>query len=362
MGIDFALPGEPFVCKYSSDSGSQLGLLPQLYRLPRIQLGRIQQQVLPIDTARVSLTFVVGVYAILGSRILVSHSLDVKQVYSIMWRICRLKHVQTFILIHFVAKIGFQASEAVTGLKLVEKGFGKEDLALAVLIDFPFQLIFGYLAARWSKGDRALQPWVVAFFFRIGFALLSMAIVHGMPKAPIGAGYFFVVIASTVAGSFASTVQFVGISAFHTQIADPLIGGTYMTLLNTVSNLGGTWPRYFVLKAVDLFTISSCQPPSSSSLMKDPEIVQGDRWERVHVRPWEGSLLSSRWRMLHRTRRVLLDIDHLCRYRHGASCDIHHSGVSQVTSSATERMACQPQFQVTIRHLVLLTHALVYIL
>ncbi|SPO23326.1 related to putative acetyl-coenzyme A transporter [Ustilago trichophora] len=200
--------------------------------------------------------------------------MNVKEVYSIMWRICRLKHVQTFILIHFVAKIGFQANEAVTGLKLVEKGFGKEDLALAVLIDFPFQLIFGYLAARWSKGDRALQPWVVAFFFRLGFAVLSMAIVHGMPKAPIGAGYFFVVIASTVAGSFASTVQFVGISAFHTQIADPLIGGTYMTLLNTVSNLGGTWPRYFVLKAVDLFTISSCQPPSGSSLLKDPEIAK----------------------------------------------------------------------------------------
>lgn len=200
--------------------------------------------------------------------------MDVKQVYSIMWRICQLKHVQTFILIHFVAKIGFQANEAVTGLKLVEKGFGKEDLALAVLIDFPFQLIFGYLAARWSKGDRALQPWVVAFFFRLGFAVLSMVIVHGMPKAPIGTSYFFVVIASTVAGSFASTVQFVGISAFHTQIADPLIGGTYMTLLNTVSNLGGTWPRYFVLKAVDLFTISSCQPPSSSSLLKDPEIAK----------------------------------------------------------------------------------------
>lgn len=203
-----------------------------------------------------------------------SPDMDVKQVYSIMWRICQLKHVQTFILIHFVAKIGFQANEAVTGLKLVEKGFGKEDLALAVLIDFPFQLIFGYLAARWSKGDKALQPWVVAFFFRLGFAVLSMAIVHAMPKAPIGAGYFFVVIASTVAGSFASTVQFVGISAFHTQIADPLIGGTYMTLLNTVSNLGGTWPRYFVLKAVDMFTISSCQPPSSASLLKDPEIAK----------------------------------------------------------------------------------------
>ncbi len=47
--------------------------------------------------------------------------MDVKKVYLIMWRICQLKHVQTFILIHFVAKIGFQANEAVTGLKLVER-------------------------------------------------------------------------------------------------------------------------------------------------------------------------------------------------------------------------------------------------
>jgi hypothetical protein len=30
-----------------------------------------------------------------------------------------------------------------------------------------------------------------------------------------------------------STVQFVGITAFHTQIADPLIGGTYMTVSST---------------------------------------------------------------------------------------------------------------------------------
>jgi hypothetical protein len=26
------------------------------------------------------------------------------------------------------------------------------------------------------------------------------------------------------------TVQFVGISAFHTRVSDPLIGGTYMTV------------------------------------------------------------------------------------------------------------------------------------
>lgn len=57
-----------------------------------------------------------------------------------------------------IAKIGFIAHEAVTGLKLLEKGFHKEDLALAVLIDFPFQILFGYYAAMWSSGPKPLRP------------------------------------------------------------------------------------------------------------------------------------------------------------------------------------------------------------
>ncbi|UZJ56758.1 hypothetical protein CBS101457_006078 [Exobasidium rhododendri] len=188
--------------------------------------------------------------------------MDLKSVYAVMMRICRLKHVQTFIIVHLVAKIGFQANDAVTGLKLVEKGFGKEDLALTVLIDFPFQIVLGYLAARWSKGENALRPWLIGYVARLGFAMISMAIVAGFPTAStIPTSYFILIAVTTVTSSFASTVQFVGVSAFHTQIADPLIGGTYMTLLNTVSNLGGTWPRPLVLKSVDYFTISRCSLP-----------------------------------------------------------------------------------------------------
>lgn len=46
-------------------------------------------------------------------------------------------------------------------------------------------------------------------------------------------------------------------------IADPMIGGTYMTLLATFSNLGGTWPRFFVLEAVDYFTEAVCYNESN---------------------------------------------------------------------------------------------------
>lgn len=66
--------------------------------------------------------------------------------------------MKTFILILLIAKIGFIANESITGLKLLEKGFRKEDLALTVLIDFPFQLLFGYYAAKWSTGPRPLRP------------------------------------------------------------------------------------------------------------------------------------------------------------------------------------------------------------
>jgi hypothetical protein len=66
--------------------------------------------------------------------------------------------VQSFLLVHLFTKLGSAANEAVTSLKLLEKGLSKEDLALAVLIDFPFQIIFGWLAARWSSGNKPLRP------------------------------------------------------------------------------------------------------------------------------------------------------------------------------------------------------------
>jgi hypothetical protein len=58
-----------------------------------------------------------------------------------------------------------------------------------------------------------------------------MLTVAGFPQEqPVGMAYFLLIMASTVLSSFMSTVQFVSISAFMTSIADPVIGGTYMTV------------------------------------------------------------------------------------------------------------------------------------
>ena len=52
--------------------------------------------------------------------------------------------------------------------------------------------------------------------------------------------------------------MFISQMAFFAKVSDPLVGGTYMTLLNTVSNLGGTWTKYVSLAMLDKFTYKQC--------------------------------------------------------------------------------------------------------
>ena len=116
--------------------------------------------------------------------------------------------VQLLIIMHLFAKIGFAANEAATSLKMVEKGLKREDLAIAVLIDFPFQIIGGWLAARWSIGDKPLRPWVLAFWPRLGFSVMAALIIFWFPKPPLSTGFFAFLVAYTVTSGFASYVNF----------------------------------------------------------------------------------------------------------------------------------------------------------
>ncbi|KAH9026321.1 acetyl-coenzyme A transporter 1-domain-containing protein [Lactarius deliciosus] len=219
---------------------------------------------------------------------------SVTGVYKTIWNITKLKHVQSSLCMHLLAKIGWATHEAATSLKMVEKGLGKEDLAIAVLIDFPFQILGGYLAARWSRGGRPLRPWIWAFWPRLGFALLGAIIVWRFPKPPISTTFFVFLVIQTLLGSFAGTIQFVGMSAFHTKISDPVIGGTYMTLLNTFTNLGGTWPKFFVLKAIDYFSVATCQvnEAGSSLTVKAAECVSEQG--KVHCSDIGGTCITER--------------------------------------------------------------------
>jgi MFS transporter, PAT family, solute carrier family 33 (acetyl-CoA transportor), member 1 len=50
------------------------------------------------------------------------------------------------------------------------------------------------------------------------------------------------IIVSTILQTIVSSLQFNAQMTFFAKRVDPAIGGSYMTLLNTAANLGGTWP------------------------------------------------------------------------------------------------------------------------
>lgn len=186
-------------------------------------------------------------------------------VYKIMWGVLKLKSVQTIMIVHLIAKIGFQANDGVTNLKLLDKGFGTDNMALTVLIDFPFEIGLGYYAGVWSQKYTPMRLWSWGFMGRLVAAVFAQFTVIIFPEQGVTFWYLLVVIAEHIFSTFMNTIMFVAVSAFHARIADPVIGGTYMTLLATISNLGGTLPRYFVLRLVDELTSATCHPPTSIS-------------------------------------------------------------------------------------------------
>jgi len=62
------------------------------------------------------------------------------------------------IAVLMLSKFPFIFNDAVTPLKLMERGLEREFVGLTVLLDFPFQLLIGYKAAQYARGRRPLLP------------------------------------------------------------------------------------------------------------------------------------------------------------------------------------------------------------
>lgn len=158
---------------------------------------------------------------------------SIMEVYRSMWGVLKLKHIHTLIIIMLIGKIGFVTNDAVTNLKLLDKGFGQANLALVVLIDFPFEISLGYYAGKWSAEYTPLKVWCWAFAARLLAAIFAQITIMIYPSNPVPTWYMIVVILEHIYSTFMNTVMFVAGSAFFARIADPAIGGTYMTMLAT---------------------------------------------------------------------------------------------------------------------------------
>ncbi|KAL5103715.1 Acetyl-coenzyme A transporter 1 [Taenia crassiceps] len=217
-----------------------------------------------------------------------SKYLSIWQTYRVMLRILRLRPVIRYIAFVFIVKFVFSASDSVFGLKMLEHGVSKEQMALIGSAVLPLQALLPICVTYWSNGPRPLGVYLNAAIPRALVSLSAVFIVYYVDYfriAPIetlshlknatttsttttfSTTFYIILVTQLIVYAVFAHTMFVCQVAFHARVADPSIGGTYMTLLNTAANLAAALPSTLMLFLVDPLTWRSCDNASTKKAM-----------------------------------------------------------------------------------------------
>jgi len=194
-----------------------------------------------------------------------------------------LPSVRSIALLLLTCRAALSVFSAVTPLRLVDAGVPKEHLALMSSLLFPVGVAAQtYVSGRYLAGGGAsskpLNIFMSCYLPRLALGLASLALVLTIPHykgLPGGLPMWLygLMLLAAMAGTVLSETMFVAQMAFFNRISDPAIGGTYMTMLNTISNLGGAWTTPLAFLLVDHTTRTTCVPkpcnPAPSSPAKE---------------------------------------------------------------------------------------------
>ncbi|EDV23803.1 uncharacterized protein TRIADDRAFT_26229 [Trichoplax adhaerens] len=194
--------------------------------------------------------------------------------YSQLFRILKLPAVTSYVLIILFCKVGFAATDGITALKLVEAGIHRETLALIGIPLVPLQILLPFVISKYTTGPTPLNVFLKAMPYRLIIGVgISLVVYWGwIVRVPKGSDYsfpwYYYAILVSIYAIYQITLycMYVAQMAFHARVSDPMYGGTYMTLLNTVTNMAGNWPTTVALWLVDDITKTVCSGSSNPSI------------------------------------------------------------------------------------------------
>lgn len=184
--------------------------------------------------------------------------------YSMLWKIVKMKPVLLLAAILLTVKVSFAACDAVTTLKLIDHGIPKDKLALLAIPLVPLQILLPLVISKHTTGKYPMNIYIKAIPFRLMLTLAIAILVWATPmilngrKHDIPIYFYVLILAIYSCYQVFLYAMFCAAMAFFAKISDPRVGGTYMTLLNTLCNLGGNWPNTFFLGLVETITWKSC--------------------------------------------------------------------------------------------------------
>ncbi|XP_050430838.1 acetyl-coenzyme A transporter 1-like isoform X2 [Adelges cooleyi] len=196
--------------------------------------------------------------------------LNVFKTYSVLWYIIKIRGIRILIFALITYKIAFAANN-VTNLKLIDAGVSQDKLVIVQTALYPFRLLLPIILSKYTTGPKPMSTLLNVLPFRLLCVYSLGLLVYYTPlfveKGNIDAKIpfkYFVLYGIPILCDETIYFMDVALPTFFSRISDPRFGGTYMTLLYTVKNLGGSWTSTVSLIAIDWLTVKKCSTNSDN--------------------------------------------------------------------------------------------------
>lgn len=176
----------------------------------------------------------------------------VVKAYGQMIDMLRLPPIQAMVVVLFTWKLAFAIVDSVAPLKFQEYGVPKQHMAYLSSIVMPLEIVLPLIASRWTCGPKPFDLAMWVYPMRVATVPIMAALAFYTPAMePFPWFFFAMMLLVAVVSSVATEWMFVSQVSFFAKVTDPAMGGTYMTLLNTLANLGQKVPPTATFFLVD---------------------------------------------------------------------------------------------------------------
>lgn len=197
--------------------------------------------------------------------------LTIKQAYFLLYKILKLKPVILLIILLFIIKVPSAVTDSSLGFKLMEFGMKKSDIMLVGPILIPFSFITPFIMTKFvSKGKSPLRLLSIILPLKLLLSLLLSVFliwsriiykpwVNKDEHADTPYLFYYTYLILCIFSSILSDSQSLIFMTLFNLVSDVRFAGTYITLFNTINNLGYKWPTSLSLWLLDYTNFNYCK-------------------------------------------------------------------------------------------------------
>jgi hypothetical protein len=188
---------------------------------------------------------------------------EVRAAYAALAAVAALPSVRQLAVVLVTCRLAVLPAEAVAPLALAAKGVSPSALAALVLLQLPAELAAAFVAGAAAARGSAMAAWGRGYWARLAAAAATTAVVAALPDSTAAAAAaptsstLALLAALGLATAAAAALQFTCLGALYARVGDPAMGGAYLTLLNTIANIGLTLPKAAAFAAVDVWGLQT---------------------------------------------------------------------------------------------------------